>query len=172
MRFIRGYALVHVFITSRSVLGKSAYSSCACQRSPSMGWSMRRIFLPYSLHPSSGASSICPLIFLIRCIPNTLAFQKKTWGIRSILEVSPFNFFCPALSREAPELPVIFLTASTRAGSSVPSNLLGVIQSCCRVANHWNARLVALFWDIDRPKGSLFSRRVSALFRNSCLPVS
>ena len=35
------------FITSRLVLGRSAYLSCSCKHGPSRGWSVRRILLPY-----------------------------------------------------------------------------------------------------------------------------
>ena len=47
MRFIWGHALVNVFITGQRILGWSIYFSCACQRGPSRGWSVRRILLPY-----------------------------------------------------------------------------------------------------------------------------
>ena len=34
-------------ITGQRILRHSTYLSCACQRGPSQGWSVRRILLPY-----------------------------------------------------------------------------------------------------------------------------
>ena len=70
------------------------------------GWPTRWILLPYCLQPPSGAAVILPLGFFCftSSIPNTLAFWRKTWGIRSVLEGSPFSSCCPKFSTGGSEV--------------------------------------------------------------------
>ena len=92
--FIRGHALVHVFIHGQRVIGRSTYLSCACQSGPYRGWLARRLLIPYSLHPPSGLACVCPLFFFVSqgVFQTPLTFGEnlrtplRTWGF-------PFRFF-------------------------------------------------------------------------------
>ena len=79
---------------------------------PFSGLLERRLLLPYSLYPPSGTVVICPLVFFCFtiCIPNTLAFWKKTWGIRSVLGSSTFGFWCPLFSGGGSEVAANFIS--------------------------------------------------------------
>ena len=73
---------------------------------------------------------------------------------------------------DAPELQANFLTASAKAGSYVPSNLLWGLRSFRQISDHWNAPMLAFLWSLDRSKGYLFSCGFSALGRTAGFPVS
>ena len=64
------------------------------------GLVVRRIILPYCLHPTYGTTGICSLVLFYdtRCTPNTLAFWRKTWQICYGLERSPFSSYYPTFS--------------------------------------------------------------------------
>ena len=99
--FIRGHAIMHVFIYGWRVMGQSTCLSCTYQCGPSQGWLTLMILLPHVLQPLSDVAIIWPLPFLflhgvLQNLEYLLAMASKpflvltsTWGFCSFL-VGPF----------------------------------------------------------------------------------
>ena len=64
--------------------------------------------------------------------------------------------FVRRFPEEASKLSANFLTVSEISGSSIPSNILVVIRSCIRVADHLTACLKAFLWTLARPLFNIF----------------
>ena len=83
--------------------------SCACYRSPSRGWSVRRILLPYCLHPPYGASGICPLVFLPDVFQTPWTFGENFEDSALFLRFLILLFSVQRFPEEAPKLLEKFL---------------------------------------------------------------
>ena len=74
--------------------------------------------------------------FVLQCVLETTWFLVKNWGLRSILEGSPINCFCPALSGGGSEVVwEFYLIIPTQDGLLVPSNILWGLRYCCWVSD-------------------------------------
>ena len=160
MRFIWGHALVNVFITGQRILGWSIYFSCACQRGPSRGWSVRRILLPYvytclleymtyndwvvyTYKVYSNTLDIC-LVWIRICIWYGHSFEGSVPILRVLSSLNVSDVFRGGFKLVRP----FFLIFPAQAGLSVPSNLIRGLQSCPQVFDHLTTRLEALLWDL------------------------
>ena len=103
-----------------------------------------------------------PIVFSNIVFSKHLGLLAKNWGLRSILEGPPFNFFVRRFPKEAPKLSANFLL-------SFPSELaylfrpisLGVSTLVSRLSDHLAAWLVELLWDISLQLGLRVRSKVS-----------
>ena len=120
-----------------------------------------------------GAAVIWPLGFFYKVYSKHLGLLVKIESSAAFLRVPLSVVFVRSFLGEDLKSPAIFLTDSAQSSSYVPSDLPRGIWSCIQVSDNWNACLVAFFWDLDFPKGSLYSWWISkVLGRTSCFPVS
>ena len=139
------------------------YCCFACQRDPSLGRSERRILHPYILYPSSGASGIWPSGFLFyKVYYKQLGLSTKNWGLRSVLEGYPFDFWCPIFFRRrfrscwwifshCPFLEICWVFPSTRSSWQY----LLLLPGCLYPPAHM---LAVSLGSLSSPQGSLFFR--------------
>ena len=147
MRFIRGHALVHVFISGQSVIGWSTYFYCNFERGPSQGWSERLLLIPYVYTPPlARLESTHSFIFIFtRCISNTLVFRRKLEDSAPLLRSPLSVIFVWRFTEEAPKSSVNFPSyfPCEMACLSCPISS-GVSAIVSRFSDHLAARLAAL----------------------------
>ena len=68
---------------------------------PFSGLVNEAVSTPICLHLTSGVAGIFPFVFFLQYVFQTPWSLKKTWGLRSIIEVPPFDFDVQHFPEEA-----------------------------------------------------------------------
>ena len=108
-----------------------------------------------------------------------LGLSAKTWGLRSILGGSPFNFFCLALSGGVSEFVGKFsLVFPARYGFLVPPNIFGSLRSCRRFFQSYGRSFcgapvgsILATWSVSPFHGSPLTKGLQHFRRNRFTPA-
>ena len=115
------------------------------------------------LHRTSGAAWFYLLVFFNNVYSKNLGFLVKTWGLWSVLEGSPFDFWCPTFSGVGSEVAdeLSFTVPSARAADF----FFRLIQKSYRLSlllfpgcSFLRSCLAGVFGILLALKGSLFSQ--------------
>ena len=179
MRFIRWHALVHLLSpVDASSDGPHIYLALVSADLLGVGWrcgSSSHTFYALPMARLASAHWVCFVLKFVLCTPWTFG---KTWGLRSILEVSPFDFWCPTFSGGGSEVAgkFSFTVHSAQAAEVFPyawsTNHRGGLHSCLRVNFSLRSRLAGFLGILHVLKGSMFFWGLRNSQRDCSTPVS